>query len=123
MNVPAREITAGGVRYRAVVAREPERWLAHAERIDTGERFGAECSGASEADAVDRLARWLTWQHEHASALEALQQAERSYHRSVAGSAFVSPVEGPTAIELQQESLDQLKAARERLDEVRGREP
>jgi hypothetical protein len=67
--------------------------------------------------------RWLEWQHEHAAALAALQGAERAYHRTLAGSAFADPSEGPTAIELQKESLEQVEAARTRLDEVRARRP
>ena len=67
--------------------------------------------------------RWLEWQHEHAAALESLQQAERAYHRTVAGSAFASPTEGPSALELQKESLDAVEAARLRLDDVRARRP
>ena len=54
-------------------------------------------------------------------AKSALQQAERSYHRTVAGSAFANPTEGPSAIELQKESLEAVEAARLRLDEVRAR--
>jgi hypothetical protein len=99
------------------------RWIAHAESADTGDRFGIDCAGSSEADAADRLLRWLDWQHEHAVALEALQRAERAYHRTIAGSAFANPTEGPTAIELQKESLDDVEAARLRLDEVRARRP
>jgi hypothetical protein len=98
-------------------------WLAHAEREDTGDPFGIECRGATEAEALDRLTGWLAWQSEHAAALEDLQRAERAYHRTVAGSAFASPTEGPTAIELQKESLDALEGARARLDEIRGRKP
>ena len=68
-------------------------------------------------------ARWREWQLEHAAALEALQQAQRAYHRTIAGSAFAGPTEGPTAIEMQKESLDVVEAARIRLDEIRGRKP
>ena len=67
--------------------------------------------------------QWNTWQREHTAALESLQQAQRAYHRTIAGSAFASPTEGPTAIELQQESLHVLEAARVRLDEIRARQP
>ena len=66
---------------------------------------------------------WQEWQREHAAALEALQQAQRAYHRTIAGSAFASPTEGPSAVELQKESLDAVEAARVRLDEFRGRRP
>jgi hypothetical protein len=66
---------------------------------------------------------WLEWQHQHAAALEALQQAQRAYHRTIAGSAFASPAEGQSAIELRKESLRAVVAARVRLDEIRGRRP
>jgi hypothetical protein len=71
----------------------------------------------------DKSERWLEWQREHAAALEALQTAQRAYHRTIAGSAFASPTEGPGAIELQKESLDAVEAARVRLDEIRSRRP
>ena len=118
-----REIALGGARFRLVAARRDGEWIAHAERADFDDPFGVECSGPTETAALDRLAEWLTWQHEHGAALEALQQAERAYHRTIAGSAFASPSEGPTAIELQKESLEQVEAARIRLDEIRARKP
>ena len=67
--------------------------------------------------------RWLAWQREHTAALEALQQVQRAYHRTIAGSAFASPTEGPSAAELQKESLDAVEAARVRLDEIRLLKP
>jgi hypothetical protein len=117
------ETIIGDSRFRVVAARRGGDWVAHAERVDTGERFGIECAGPSEDAAIDRVVRWLEWQHEHTVALEALQQAERAYHRTIAGSAFASPTEGPSAIELQKESLEAVEAARFRLDEIRGRRP
>jgi hypothetical protein len=98
-------------------------WIAHAVREDNGDRFGIECAGASEQDAIDRLTEWLEWQHEHATALDTLQRAERDYHRTIAGSAFASPTEGPSALELQKESLEAVEAARVRLDGIRARQP
>lgn len=98
-------------------------WVARARREDTGDPFGIECAAATEAEAVARLTRWLDWQREHTAALEALQQAERAYHRTIAGSAFASPTEGPSPIEMQKESLEAVEAARVRLDEVRARKP
>jgi hypothetical protein len=98
-------------------------WIAHAVRSDTGDRFGIDCAGASATDALERLTRWLEWQHDHAAALEALQRAEREYHRTIAGSAFASPTEGPSPLELQKESLDALEAARVHLDQVRAQKP
>jgi hypothetical protein len=98
-------------------------WLAYAERVGSGERFGLECAGTSEADAVGRLARWLDWQSEHAAALAALQAAERAYHRIVAGGAFSRPADGARMLALQRESLELLGAACLRLDDIRGRQP
>jgi hypothetical protein len=98
-------------------------WVAYAERADNGDRFGIECGGATEADAKERLQRWLAWQSEHTAALESLQLAERAYHRTIAGSAFANATEGPSAIEIQKESLDAVEAARQRLDEIRARKP
>src|SRR2546428_7176613 len=85
-------------RYRLVAVERDGQWVAHAERADSGEPFGIECVAATEAGAIARLRRWLEWQAEHAAALQALQQAERTYHRTIAGSAFANPTEGPTAI-------------------------
>jgi hypothetical protein len=36
---------------------------------------------------------------------------------------FANPTEGPTALELQKESLGAVEAARIRLDEIRARKP
>ena len=118
-----KEISLGAVRYRVVVTEGDGHFVARAERTDTGDRYGIECQGASANEAADRLARWLEWQHEHASALEELQGAERAYQRTIAGSAFVSPTEGPTVIEMQKESLEAVEAARLRLDDIRARRP
>ena len=118
-----REVLIGNVRYRLVAERRDAQWIAHAERTDTGDRFGIEGTGATEDDALDKLSRWLEWQTEHAAALEALQRAEQAYHRTIAGSAFASPTEGPSAVEMQKESLDAVESARARLDEIRARKP
>lgn len=98
-------------------------WVAYAEDRDTGDRFGIECAAPTELEARDKLTRWLEWQAEHAAALAALQDVERDYHRTIAGSAFASPTEGPSALEIQKEALEQVEAARLRLDDVRARRP
>ena len=118
-----KNISIGDATYRVTADHRDGQWLAHAERVDTGDRFGIECAGGSEAASVDALSRWLEWQHEHTVALEALQQAEPAYHRTIAGSAFANSSEEPSAIELQKESLEQVEAARTRLDEIRARKP
>lgn len=115
--------TIGGTTFIVRAVERDGQWAARAVREDNGDPFGVECTGAAEAEAVARVTRWLEWQREHTAALEALQQAERAYHRTIAGSAFASPTEGPTAIEVQKESLDLVEAARERLDEVRAQRP
>jgi hypothetical protein len=117
-----RTVTLGASTYRIVTKQRDGQWFAHAER-EGGDRFGVECGGASEDDAAVRMEEWLVWQHEHAEALEDLQRAERAYHRTIAGSAFLSPTEGPSAVEVQKESLEAVEAARLRLDEIRRRRP
>src|SRR4051812_7772288 len=107
-----RVVTIGAIGYRLVATPRDGEWVVHAERTDSGDRFGIECSGVSEDAAASRLMEWLEWQSEHRTALGALQSAERAYHRTIAGSAFASPVEGPTAIELQKEALAAVEAAR-----------
>jgi hypothetical protein len=110
-------------RCRVEAAERDGVWMARAIREDNGDPFGVEWSGPTEREAIARVQHWLDWQAEHAAALDALQQAERAYHRTIAGSAFVNAVEGPGAIELQKESLAALEAARLRLDDVRSRRP
>lgn len=116
-------ITIGDRRYRLLTTERDGRWTARAERDDTGDPFGIECAGDSEPEATARLTRWLEWQIEHTAALAELQRAERAYHRTIAGSAFASPTEGPSALEMQKESLDAVESARVRLDEIRARKP
>ena len=115
--------TIGSLMYRISATERDGQWVARAERADTADRFGIECTGASADEAVGCVERWLAWQHEHVAALEDLQRAEGAYHRTIAGSAFASPTEGPSAIEMQKESLEAVEAARVRLDEIRARRP
>jgi hypothetical protein len=108
---------------KILCAERDGRWVARAVREDTGDPFGIECAGATEPEAMERLTGWLDWQRQHAAALDALQQAERAYHRTVSGSAFANPTEGPTSIEMQRESLAAVERARIQLDDVRARKP
>jgi hypothetical protein len=109
--------------YRVRTAWKGSTWIAWAERAEDGSRFGIECEAPTAAEACARLTQWLEWQREHATALTALQQAERDYHRTIAGSAFASEAEGPSPVEMQSESLKAVEAARLRLDEIRARKP
>jgi hypothetical protein len=118
-----RDLSIGEKRYRIDAVERDGRWIARAVLVGTGDPFGTECAGETRGSAIERLARWLDWQHEHAAALDALQQAERAYHRTIAGSVFASPTEGPTPIELQKESLELVEGARVRLDDLRSRKP
>jgi hypothetical protein len=117
------EIVLGSERFRIRAEPREGGWHAQAERAGSGERYGIECAGSSQDEAIARVTRWLEWQHEHAEALEALQQAERAYHRTIAGSAFASATEGPSPLEMQKESLDAVEAARVHLDDIRARRP
>jgi len=109
--------------YRVRTASKGSTWIAWAERTEDGSRFGIEVDAPTEAEAIARLTRWLEWQREHATALAALQQAERDYHRTIAGSAFASEAEGPSPVEMQTDGLKAVESARLRLDEVRARKP
>jgi hypothetical protein len=115
--------TIGQTTFTLQATERDGQWLARASRDDNGDPFGIECAGATESEAIVRLTSWLEWQSELTAALESLQQAVRAYHRTIAGSAFASPTEGPSAIEVQKESLDAVESARVRLDEIRGRRP
>jgi len=79
-------------------------------------------SGGAPLDTLDTLTRWLEWQYEHTQALEALQQAERAYHRSMADAAFAIARDS-NAVDGSKASLEQVDAARKALDDVRGRRP
>lgn len=105
-----------------VVSRD-ETCVAYARRVTNGDRFGIECAGRSETEAIERMTRWLEWQHEHAAALESLRSAEQAYHRTVAGTAFTaSPGVEDDATE-RRDRLDRMELARAELDEVRSRNP
>ena len=114
---------AARVDYRIVAVERNGLWVAHATHADTGRRFGIEASGRTERDATDRLTRWLTWQSDHAAALDALQEAERTYHRTVAGRAFRAVAGDTENTGERQQSLDTLEDARRTLDRVRARRP
>ena len=108
--------------YRLRVERRADGWTAQAERVEDGARFGPEIAGATEADAAERAWAWLGWQAEHARALDTLQQAERAYHRAIAGTAFAA-TESPAAGDLQRDLLDAVDTARRELDRIRARNP
>jgi hypothetical protein len=117
------QLSCGEARFRLQAVERGGTWIATAERIESGARFGIECAGASESEALARLAAWLTWQYEHALALAELQHAERDYHRTIAGSAFATSADAVSPIEMQKDGLNAVAAARARLDDIRVRKP
>jgi hypothetical protein len=48
------DLRIGDCTYRLSVAADLGRWVSYASHLETGERFGIECAGATEAEAVDR---------------------------------------------------------------------
>jgi hypothetical protein len=64
----------------------------------------------------ERNDAWLAWQHDHAEALAALQEAQRAYHRTVVERALAKATN-------VQEALNAVDAARVRLDAVRAQKP
>jgi hypothetical protein len=113
----------GGIEYHLVATERDGQWFARAERFDTAKPFGIEAGGPTEAVAVERLAQWLVWQHEHSGALVTLQAAERAYHRTIAVSAFLNPAGTRDAMATRKESLDAVEASRIELDRIRARQP
>lgn len=116
------DLTLGPHTYTLHTTEQAGTATAHAVRVDTGDRFGIDVSGNSEPEALDKLTRWLEWQYAHTQALEALQQAERAYHRSMADAAFAIARDSH-AVDGSKASLEQVDAARKTLDDVRGRRP
>jgi hypothetical protein len=115
-------LTAGRTAYRLIAVERDGYWTAYAERVEDAARFGIDVTADSAEEARRRLASWLEWQHAHMEALTALRDAERLYHRALAGAAFgtvePSPVNGEVTA-----SLERVNDARSRLDDVRGRRP
>ncbi len=64
---------------------------------------------------------WLTWQREHTEALQALQEAQRRYHRVLSGHAFAA--EDDAVMGRQKDALREVDQARVKLDRIRTRQP
>lgn len=118
------DVTLGEVSYRVEVRGSGHEWKAAAIRRDSGDRFGPEIVAPTDREAIDRMVRWLRWQHQHSEALASLQQAEHAYHRGVvAGSAFAPTTDDASVGEMPRRSLEAVEAARRHLDGVRARRP
>ncbi|MFN7916139.1 MAG: hypothetical protein U0Q55_12440 [Vicinamibacterales bacterium] len=116
------DLTIGSTLYDLATTERNGQFSAHAVTGEKRERFGIETTGSSAAEALDKLTRWLEWQHEHTLALAALQQAERAYHRAMGDAAFAI-ARDLHAPDVSKTSLEQVDAARRSLDDVRGRRP
>ena len=115
------DVTIGSTLYDLGTTERNGQFTAHAVTGETRERFGIETSAGSAAEALDKLTRWLEWQHDHAAALVELQRAQHTYHKAVADHAFEG--ESGPGREVQRATLDGVDAARQRLDAVRQRRP
>jgi hypothetical protein len=115
------DIDIGGTTYTLDVIEREGQWYAEARKMPSGMRIGPTATAATADDAIARLVPWLEWQRDHQEALAALQAAEQSYHRAIAGSAFSSGL--AEATELQHEALQRIEDARLRLEEVRQAQP
>lgn len=116
------DLTIGSTRYDLGTTEKNGQFTAHAVTGEKRERFGIETTGGSAAEALDKLTRWLEWQHEHTQTLAALQQAERAYHRAMGDAAFAI-ARDLNAPDVSKTSLAEVDTARRALDEVRGRRP
>lgn len=111
----------GSMSYQLFAKEQSGAFVAYACRGEHAERFGIETAGASADEALAKLTRWLEWQHQHTDALQQLQEAERVYHRTMAGAAFAEDQTGIEAARTQ--ALDAMNAARNQLDDLRARRP
>jgi hypothetical protein len=115
-------VTIGGKPLRIETVQRDGRWVAMAVS-ESGDARGPTLAAETEREAIARATKWLEWHDEHATAIEALREAEQAYQRVIAGSPFLPPGEGPSPAEVQKEALDRLEESRRHLDEVRQQKP
>jgi hypothetical protein len=96
-------LTIGDTQYRVIYAMRDGQWTARAGLKRPAIRSAS--SAAAPAKRGDRPFDRLASVAERARRRSGRAAARRAGHRTIAGSAFASPTEGPTAIELQKESL------------------
>ncbi|MDE3156481.1 MAG: hypothetical protein KGN76_15365 [Acidobacteriota bacterium] len=117
-----RTLSTGGATFTITARQEGREWIAEARREGRRDNHGPVFRAETPEAALDRCAAWLGWQQEHEAALVALQEAERVYQRAVAAGAFAPPGDGPGP-EVASEALQDMEAARVRLEEIRRRQP
>ena len=116
-----KNLVLGGTTYTLNAIERDNAWVAEARKAPSGMRVGPPVTASTATEAMARLVKWLEWQRDHEDALAALQTAEQTYHRAIAGSAFASGL--PEATEMQQEALQRIEEARVRLEEIRQNQP
>lgn len=114
-------LTLGATTYTVDAIERDGTWIAEARKAPSGMRVGPPVTASTANEAIARLVRWLEWQRDHEDALRALQTAEQTYHRAIAGSAFASGL--AEATEVQQEALQRIEEARRRLEQIRQNQP
>jgi hypothetical protein len=110
---------------RFVVGTRPEAggWTAEARCAESGEVFGPAVADTSADAAMLRLIRWLQWQEGHAHAIDVLREAERAYHRLVAGRAFAPAPNDEMPEGVRRAALRDVETARRLLDAIRATRP
>jgi hypothetical protein len=116
-----KNLVLGDTTYTLSAIERAGAWVAEARKAPSGMRVGPPATASTAEAAIARLVRWLEWQRDHEHALAALQTAEQTYHRAIAGSAFASGL--AEATEVQQEALQRIEVARLRLEEIRQNQP
>lgn len=117
------EVVVGSRRFCVELRSEGGGWTAAARCADTGEPFGPAIVDTSADGARLRLTRWLHWQHGHAHAIDVLREAERAYHRHVAGRAFAPDPNDEMSGDVRRAALRDVETARRLLDAIRATRP
>ena len=116
-----KDLTLGDTTYTVDAIEREGAWIAEARKAPSGMRVGPPATAPTADAAIARLMRWLQWQRDHEDALAALQAAEQTYYRAIAGSAFASGL--AEATEMQQEASQRIEEARVRLEDIRQNQP
>lgn len=123
VDLPASDLAVGSRRFRVEVTSGAGGWTARARCLESGDLFGPPLTAASAEAASARLSRWLQWQHDHAHAMQLLQEAERAYHRLVADRAFAALPDDTVTQSARRAALNDVETARRFLDAIRATRP
>jgi hypothetical protein len=118
-----RDLIVGARRFSVDIRPELGGWTAQARCPETADPFGPAIADISADAATLRLTRWLEWQEGHAHAIEVLREAERAYHRLVAGRAFAPDPNDEMSEGVRRAALRDVETARRLLDAIRATRP